>query len=475
MLTRQGRMHQTIAEFANYAFYGNRLEVVPLQHQTLPYSPSSSTNGIAQLLSMRRVAFVSAPKPRTSASVKTNHVEAEMIAATVVEIYRQTKEWFDENQTVGVIVPYRNQIATVRSAIDQYGIDVLHNITIDTVERYQGSQRDYIIYGFTVQQYNQLNFLTNNVFVEDGMVIDRKLNVAMTRARLQLLMVGNTDILMENFTFYKLLMYLKEKDCFFDIPPTEYCKGEFKVEELKETTASNGLLQLGEDFEKTIINYGRLEFDTPQTAYNRQADKAVIVSAEDQVRMYCQYYMPQYLKEAECVWRKKHQSIMKMAESCGKQVVMIDIGCGPATYGIAFAQRFAAEMNKIEYVGVDTSEEMLRMGERLFDERRLCEHEHNEKYWANVEQRFTSSLDEAVESLMLDDEADKKSQPSRLVVFNIAHLFACIDGNMAETLAMKINGIIKRYPQNKYTVVVTDNDFDRRMRSYGVFKRCVNN
>ena len=81
--------------------------------------------------------------------------------------------------------------------------------------------------------------------------------------------------------------------------------------------------------------------------------------------------MPQYLKEAECVWRKKHQSIMKMAESCGKQVVMIDIGCGPATYGIAFAQRFAAEMNKIEYVGVDTSEEMLRMGERLFDERRL--------------------------------------------------------------------------------------------------------
>lgn len=166
---------------------------------------------------------------------------------------------------------------------------------------------------------------------------------------------------------------------------------------------------------------------------------------------------------------------MKMAESCGKQVVMIDIGCGPATYGIAFAQRFAAEMNKIEYVGVDTSEEMLRMGERLFDERRLCEHEHNEKYWANVEQRFTSSLDEAVESLMLDDEADKKSQPSRLVVFNIAHLFACIDGNMAETLAMKINGIIQRYPQNKYTVIVTENEFDRRMRSYRVFARCVKN
>ena len=270
-------------------------------------------------------------------------------------------------------------------------------------------------------------------------------------------------------------MYLKEKNCFFDIPPTEYCRGEFKVEELKETTASNGLLQLGEDFEKTIINYGRLEFDTPQTAYNRQTDKAVIVSAEDQVRMYCHYYMPQYLKEAETKWREKHQSIMKMAESCEKQVVMIDIGCGPATYGIAFAQRFAAEMNKIEYVGVDTSEEMLRMGERLFDERQICNQQPSEKQWPNVEHRFTSSIDEAADILKPDNAAGENSLPSQLIVFNIAHLFACIDGNMAETLAMKINGIIQRYPQNKYTVIVTENEFDCRMRSYGVFRRCVKN
>lgn len=134
-----------------------------------------------------------------------------MIAATVVEIYHLTKESFDESQTVGVIVPYRNQIATVRNAIDRSGIAPLHNITIDTVERYQGSQRDYIIYGFTVQQPNRLNFLTNNVFEEDGMVIDRKLNVAMTRARLHLLMVGNADILRENYTFYKLFGICQEQ------------------------------------------------------------------------------------------------------------------------------------------------------------------------------------------------------------------------------------------------------------------------
>ena len=234
-------------------------------------------------------------------------------------------------------------------------------------------------------------------------------------------------------------------------------------------------MQLGEDFEKTIINYGRHDFETPQTAYNRQIDKSVVVSAEDQVRMYCHYYMPQYLKEAETVWREKYQSIMKMAESCGKHVVMIDIGCGPATYGIAFAQRFAAEMNKIEYVGVDTSEEMLRMGERLFNERQTSNQQPSEKQWANVEHRFTSSIDEAADILKSDNETEESCLLSRFVVFNIAHLFACIDGNMAETLAMKINGIIQRYPQNKYTVVLTENEFNRRMRSYGIFNRCMKN
>ena len=127
-----------------------------------------------------------------------------MIAAMVVRIYEIEKgNSFDVNTTVGVIVPYRNQIATVRKAIDKYGIGILHDITIDTVERYQGSQRKYIIYGFTIQKYYQLNFLTNNVFEDfDGSLIDRKLNVAMTRAEEHLIMVGNPELLSNNFIFF---------------------------------------------------------------------------------------------------------------------------------------------------------------------------------------------------------------------------------------------------------------------------------
>ena len=229
MLTRQGRMHRDIAEFPNIAFYGGKLEVVPLDHQTQPCLPASGADGITQMLTSRRIAFVASQKPRTSVSMKTNQTEAEMIAAIVAKIYLLNESRFDESQTVGVIVPYRNQIATIRNAIDRSHIAPLHNITIDTVERYQGSQRDYIIYGFTVQQHNQLNFLTNNVFEEDGIVIDRKLNVAMTRARLNLVLVGNPEILNANRTFRQLIGFVEKRKGYIDVPPEQFCRGEFSL------------------------------------------------------------------------------------------------------------------------------------------------------------------------------------------------------------------------------------------------------
>ena len=131
------------------------------------------------------------------------------------------------DETVGVIVPYRNQIATVRAAIARYGIPALCDITIDTVERYQGSQRDYILYGFTVQKYYQLDFLTDNTFEEAGVLIDRKLNVAMTRAREHLLLIGNPGLLGHNIIFRQLIEFVRERGGFLDIPADRYVAGDF--------------------------------------------------------------------------------------------------------------------------------------------------------------------------------------------------------------------------------------------------------
>lgn len=219
MLTRQGRMHHDIALFPSHAFYADRLKEVPLPHQqaSLPLTGNGNDH-IADLLATRRVAFIDVEAPEESPSDKVNQAEADIIAAIVMKIYERERETFDPLRTVGVIVPYRNQIATVRNTLDRQDIKILHDITIDTVERYQGSQRKYIIYGFTIQKYYQLRFLTGNVFIDiDGSLIDRKLNVAMTRAEEHLLLVGNARLLANNPTFNRLIDFIRRRQGYYKL------------------------------------------------------------------------------------------------------------------------------------------------------------------------------------------------------------------------------------------------------------------
>ena len=88
--------------------------------------------------------------------------------------------------------------------------------TIDTVERFQGSQRDVIIYGFTVQYRYQLRFLASATFTDpvSGNLIDRRLNVALTRAKKKEIIVGNPDILSQNAVFRSLIDYCKQHHCY---------------------------------------------------------------------------------------------------------------------------------------------------------------------------------------------------------------------------------------------------------------------
>ena len=210
ILQRQGRMHPDIAAFPNEMFYAKeQLQPVPCPHQEeqqLNY-PLPSEDTLDDWLKQQRVIFFPSEHCHSiGVSDKVNASEAKIVADLLRRIYRQVgSQHFDAAHTIGVIVPYRNQIAMIRREIETLGIPALLEISIDTVERYQGSQRDVIIYSFTIQQPYQLDFLTTHCFEEDGKIIDRKLNVAMTRARKQLLMTGYEPILSKNPLFAELI------------------------------------------------------------------------------------------------------------------------------------------------------------------------------------------------------------------------------------------------------------------------------
>ena len=215
-LHKQGRMHPDIADFANRKFYAKeQLECVPLAHQLeteLAYNEESE-DALDNMLKAHRMIFIpSMPCKQLNISEKVNTDEARIIADLLRRLYRQMNKDFDPQKSVGVIVPYRNQIAMIRKEIERLEIPALEGISIDTVERYQGSQRDVILYSFTIQSRYQLDFLTANTFYEEGQPIDRKLNVAITRARKQLILTGNESTLRQNQLFAELIDYIKEKD-----------------------------------------------------------------------------------------------------------------------------------------------------------------------------------------------------------------------------------------------------------------------
>jgi len=221
MLCKQGRMHPEISVFVNKAFYNLKLRPVPVEHQNKPlsFARHDADSPAQHLLANNRVAFIATKNEGRNLSIKVNASEAHIIASIAYgawQLYIMNGKPFIPERTLGIIVPYRNQIAMIRKELSILKIDDLLKITIDTVERFQGSERDIIIYGFTVNRLYQLDFLTNNTIIENNQLIDKKLNVVLTRAREQTILVGDPEILSHNTLFKSLIDYMKREQSYFD-------------------------------------------------------------------------------------------------------------------------------------------------------------------------------------------------------------------------------------------------------------------
>ena len=240
-LHAHGRMHPQVAQFPISHFYQREeLHAVPLPHQCeadLGYDQPARDH-LDELLKTRRVLFLPPspsphplPKGRGEVSLAVPfpsenlytprplgrgkgeglgaEAESYLVADLLTRIHRFTASHFNPAKTVGVIVPYRRQIAQIRQALTAMAsplAPMATDICIDTVERYQGSQRDVIIFSFGATHRFQLDFLTASTFADDdGTLVDRKLNVALTRARRQMIIVGQPDVLSHVTLFRQLI------------------------------------------------------------------------------------------------------------------------------------------------------------------------------------------------------------------------------------------------------------------------------
>lgn len=214
MLHRQGRMHPSICEFVNRNYYNGGLDAVPLPHQQEPlaFGIRPDDDRWTAFVAGTRMAFISVQADEAEYYIKSNKREAETVAHlvhTLCQLHSRSGIPFSPCRQIGIIVPFRAQIAMIRKALAERHIPDTADITIDTVERYQGSQRDIIIFSTTVSRPYQLPILSEPVMT-DGRELDRKLNVALTRARKQFFMTGNETLLRKCTAYREFLDFLSK-------------------------------------------------------------------------------------------------------------------------------------------------------------------------------------------------------------------------------------------------------------------------
>jgi hypothetical protein len=200
-LANQYRAHADLAVLVNDDFYGGQLRSpAPWQHASLNPSawpaPAGPADAFDEALRRQRLVFVPTRRQPDDLSQKESSQEAELAARAALAVVQGYGPAFDPEATLGIIASYRNQAARIRARLSQlaqeHGLPALALVSVDTVERYQGSQREVIVVSFCCHHEHQLELM---VSPDETGQVDRKLNVAVTRARQQLVLLGNEQVL----------------------------------------------------------------------------------------------------------------------------------------------------------------------------------------------------------------------------------------------------------------------------------------
>ncbi|MCF0192419.1 MAG: helicase, partial [Prevotella sp.] len=197
MLKMQYRMNEQIMQFSSHWFYEDGVESAPMvKHRSLLDLdiPISWIEGDEESFTEE---FVGENHGRI------NKAEAELAIKTLEDyVARIGKERFlSERLDVGLISPYRLQIQYLRSLVKKSQIlkPLKHYITINTIDGFQGQERDIIL----------ISLVRSNEKGEIGFLRDlRRMNVAMTRARMKLFIIGNSTTLSHNPFYRDLKMYI---------------------------------------------------------------------------------------------------------------------------------------------------------------------------------------------------------------------------------------------------------------------------
>lgn len=229
LLKIQYRMNDEIMRFSSDWFYGGKVESAPQIKYRSVLDYDHPITWIDTSNEENQITIEGGDAPEDSASVSSsesaanqnsdlnfkeqfvgesfgriNKAEAELTLLTLAEYFTKIgkQRVLEERIDVGIISPYRAQVQYLKKLIKKYEFFKPYRrlISVNTVDGFQGQERDVIL----------ISLVRSNDEGQIGFLKDlRRMNVAMTRARMKLIILGNKDTMTKHPFYKKLWEYVE--------------------------------------------------------------------------------------------------------------------------------------------------------------------------------------------------------------------------------------------------------------------------
>lgn len=225
MLTQQYRMHPDICRFPSMHFYDNKLlNGVDMSSKSAPFHESPY---------LRPYVFYDIVDGQEHRSGDSSSVCNEQEAEAAVQLLRFFKKRYPSEFVagrIGIITPYKRQLAVLRSRFSNaFGSQVAADMELNTVDGFQGREVDILVLS-TVRATHSASDGNNQSRI--GFVADvRRMNVALTRARLSLWVFGNTRTLQRDHNWGALVKDAQEREAIIPVKRPYNMFGEKATEQ----------------------------------------------------------------------------------------------------------------------------------------------------------------------------------------------------------------------------------------------------
>jgi len=196
MLDIQHRMPEQISNFISNEFYNNQLNTFKSDSNSVIELKNTNSDYASILQSKKAIELLDVK------SSNNDKNQSNQEAVKIKEILKTLLASGIDHSRIGVIAPFRAQVAEIRRNIElelmEYFDDVvsIKNI-VDTVDRFQGDERDVILFSLTIGESEIPKLLQDK----------RRLNVAISRAKMKFIAIGDWDKALQSETLSNLKKY----------------------------------------------------------------------------------------------------------------------------------------------------------------------------------------------------------------------------------------------------------------------------